>query len=167
MDLTCLVSTVQAGSIMVWGMFSWYTLGLLIPTHHWLNATAYLSIVADHVHPFMATMYPSSNGYFQHDNALCHRAKVKLVSWTWEWVQCSSVAFPVTRFESNRPALGCGRTGETWMRHWQICRNCGMQSCQHGTEFQRNVFNSLVDLVESMPWRIEAVLRANGGLTQY
>ena len=34
------------------------------------NATAYLSIV----HPFMGTMYPSSNGYFQHDNAPCHKA---------------------------------------------------------------------------------------------
>ncbi len=31
---------------------------------HCLNATAYLSIVADHVHPFMTTVYPSSDGYF-------------------------------------------------------------------------------------------------------
>jgi len=31
-----------------------------------LNATAYLSIVPDHVHLFMATMYPSSDGYFHH-----------------------------------------------------------------------------------------------------
>ena len=36
---------------------------------------------------------------------------LKLVSWTWEWVQCSSVAFPVTRSESNSTPLGCGRTG--------------------------------------------------------
>ena len=44
-------------------------------TNH-LNATAYLTIVADHVHPFMVTMYPSSNGYFQYGNAPCHKAKV-------------------------------------------------------------------------------------------
>ena len=55
----------------MWGMFSW-----LIPINHRLNATAYLSIVADRVHPFMATMYPSSNGNFQHDNAAGHKAKV-------------------------------------------------------------------------------------------
>jgi len=33
-----------------------------LPTGHRLNATAYLSIVSDLVHLFMATMYPSSDG---------------------------------------------------------------------------------------------------------
>ncbi len=60
MDPSCLVSTVQAGGgggVMVWGIFSWHTLGPLVPIEHRLNATAYLSIVADHVHPFMTTVY--------------------------------------------------------------------------------------------------------------
>ncbi len=53
MDPSCLVSTVKAsgGGVMVWGIFS------LVPIEHCLNATAYLSIVADHVHPFIATVY--------------------------------------------------------------------------------------------------------------
>ncbi len=69
MDSSCLVSTVQAGGgVMVWGIFSWHTLGPLVPIEHCLNATAFLSIVADHVHPFMTTVYPSSDGYFQQDN---------------------------------------------------------------------------------------------------
>ncbi len=54
---------VGGGGVMVWGIFSWHTLGPLVPTEHRLNATAYLSVVADHVHPFMTTVYPSSNGY--------------------------------------------------------------------------------------------------------
>ncbi len=60
---SCLVSTVQAGGggVMVWGIFSWHTLGLLVPIEHRLNATADLSIVADHVHPFMTTVYTSSD----------------------------------------------------------------------------------------------------------
>ncbi len=62
MDPSCLVSTVQAGGgVMVWGTFSWHTLGPLVPIEHRLNATAYLSIVADHVHPFMTTVYLSSD----------------------------------------------------------------------------------------------------------
>ncbi len=62
MDPSCLVSTVQAGDgVMVSGIFSWHTLGPLVPIEHRLNATAYLSIVADHVHPFMTTVYPSSD----------------------------------------------------------------------------------------------------------
>ncbi len=72
------LSMVQAGGggVMVWGIFSWYTLGPLVPIEHRLNVTAYLSIVADHVHPFMTTVYPSSDGYFQQDNASCHKAQI-------------------------------------------------------------------------------------------
>ncbi len=52
MDPSCLVLTVQTGGggVMVWGIYSWHTLGPLVPIEHRLNATAYLSIVADHVH---------------------------------------------------------------------------------------------------------------------
>ena len=71
-------------------MFSWHTFGPLIPINHHLNATAYLNIVADHVHLFMATMYPSSNDYFQHDNAPCQKAKV-VSSWFHEHINGFSV----------------------------------------------------------------------------
>ncbi len=47
----------------------------LVPIEHRLNATANLSIVADHIHPFMTTVYPYSDGYFQLDNA--HVSKLK------------------------------------------------------------------------------------------
>ncbi len=48
MDPSCFVSTVQAGGggVMVWGIFSWHTLGPLVLIEHHLNTTAYLSIVA-------------------------------------------------------------------------------------------------------------------------
>jgi len=46
-------------------IFSWHTLGPLVPIGHHLNTMPYLSIVFDHVNPFMATMYSSSDGYFQ------------------------------------------------------------------------------------------------------
>lgn len=51
-------------------MFSWNTLALLVPINHCLSATAFLSIVADHVHSCMAATDPSSNVYFQHDNVI-------------------------------------------------------------------------------------------------
>ncbi len=65
MDSSCLFTTVQSagGGVMVWEMFSWHTLGPLVPIEHCLNATAYLSIIADHVYPFMTTVYPYSDGY--------------------------------------------------------------------------------------------------------
>ena len=53
MDPSCLVSMVQtaAGCVIVWEIYSWHTLGPLIPTEHHLNTTAYLNIVTEHVHP--------------------------------------------------------------------------------------------------------------------
>jgi len=81
MDPSCLVTTVQVGGggdggVMVRGVFSWHTLGRLLSIWHRLNAKTYLSIVYDHVYPFMATMYPSSDGYYQQDNAACHKARI-------------------------------------------------------------------------------------------
>ncbi len=69
MDLSFLVSTVQAGAaggVMVrgGGVYSWHA---LIPIEHRLNTTVYLSIVGDHVHLFMTTVYHLLM-YFQQDN---------------------------------------------------------------------------------------------------
>ncbi len=78
MDSSWLVSTVQAGGgggVMVWVMFSWHTLDPLVPIEHRLNTTAYLSIVADHVHPFMTTVYLSSDGFFS--RTMHHVTKLK------------------------------------------------------------------------------------------
>ncbi len=82
---SCFVSTVQAGGdgVMVWGIFSWHTLCPLVPIEHRLNTTAYLSIVADHVHPVLTTVYPSFDGYFQLDNALRHKAQI-ISDWVLE-----------------------------------------------------------------------------------
>ncbi len=121
MDLSCHVSTVQVagGSVMVWGIYSWHTLGPLVPIEHRLNA-AYLSIVADHVHPFTTTVYSSSDAtssrtfwcYFQ-----CSMSQssnhLRLVSWTWKWVHFTQMASTVTRSQSNRAPLGCGGTRDS------------------------------------------------------
>ncbi len=54
MDPSCLVSTVQAagGGVMMCDVGDIFLvhLGPLVQTEHCLNATAYLSIVADHVY---------------------------------------------------------------------------------------------------------------------
>lgn len=54
------------GDVMTWGMISWDTLGLLIPINPCLNATMYLSIVAQHVH----CHDQNSPIFLQHNNAL-------------------------------------------------------------------------------------------------
>ncbi len=54
--------------------------GHLVPIEHRLNATACLSIVADHVHPFMTTVYLSSDA--TSSRIMHHVTKLKS-SQTW------------------------------------------------------------------------------------
>ena len=43
-----------------------------------LNATEYLSIIADKLHLYMSSVFPTANGMFQQDNDLCHKARIVL-----------------------------------------------------------------------------------------
>ncbi len=98
---------------MVWGIFSWHPLGPLVPIEHNLNATDYLSIIADHVHSFMTTVYPSSDGYFQQDNAPCHKAQI-ISDWFLEHDnEFTLLKWPPQSSQSNRAPLGCGGTGDS------------------------------------------------------
>ncbi|KAK3524459.1 hypothetical protein QTP70_029308, partial [Hemibagrus guttatus] len=74
----CTMGRRQAGggSVMLWAMFCWETLGPAIHVDVTLTSTTYLSIVADHVHPFMETMLSDGCGLFQQDIAPCHKAKM-------------------------------------------------------------------------------------------
>ncbi|GFV03194.1 transposable element Tcb1 transposase [Trichonephila clavipes] len=71
-----IAGTVQAGggSIMVWGMFSWHSLGSMIIVEGTMDQYKYASVPADHVHPYMRIVFPQDDGIFQQDNARCHTA---------------------------------------------------------------------------------------------
>ena len=57
------------GSVMLWPMFCRGTLGPAIHVEVTLTRSTYLSIVADHLHPFTETVFPDYCGLFQQDNA--------------------------------------------------------------------------------------------------
>ena len=92
-----------------WGIFSCHTLGPLVPIEHCLKATAYLSIVSDDVHPFITTVYPSSDGYFRQDNTPFHKNQI-ISNWFLDHERLAS-----------------------WMYSRQICSNCQMLSSRRGS----------------------------------
>lgn len=89
--------------VMMWGMFSWHTLGPLIPIEHPLYAKAYLSIV-DHFDTFMVPILQYLPTFsITLSQSTSH---LGLLPRTWQWVKCISVASSVTRSESRSEHFG-------------------------------------------------------------
>ncbi|KAK3562823.1 hypothetical protein QTP86_010397 [Hemibagrus guttatus] len=155
------------GIVMLWAMFCWETLGPAIHVYVTLTRTTYLSIVADHVHPFMETLFPDVCGLFQQDNAPCHKAKM-----LQEWFDEHNNEFEVLTCPPNSPDLNPiqhlwdvldkqVRSMKAAPRNLQDFKDLLLTSwCQ----IPQHTFR---DLVESMPQQVRAVSAAKGGPTQY
>ncbi len=140
---------VQAGGVMVWGIFSLHTLGPLVLIEHRLNATAYLSIVADHVHPFMTTVYPSSDAT---SSRIMHHV-TKLKSSQTGFLNMTMSSLYSNGLHSHQISIQYSTFGiwwngrfTSWMYSRQICSNCVMLSCQYGPKSLRNVSNTLLNV---------------------
>jgi len=129
------------------------TLGPLIPINHDLNSTAYLSILATIKHLLMA----ASSMIMQH--------KAKLVSnWFHKHgrVQCTSMASPVNRSESNKTHFGMCVKRETSSMNVQLTNLQKLCDAVLST-WSRISKENFQYLVKSTAPRTEAVLRANRG----
>ncbi len=156
-----------AGGVILWGIFSWHTLGPLVSIEYHLNATAYLSIVAEHVRPFMTTVYPSSDGYVQQDNAPCLKAQI--IS---DWFLEHDNEFTLLKWPPQSPDLNpIEHLWDVVEREIQIMdvQPTNLQQLYDAimliwTKISEECFQHLV---KSMPRRIKAVLNAKGGPTLY
>ncbi len=157
---------VQAGGggVMVWGIFSWHTLGPLVPIEHCSNTTVYLSIVADHVHLFMTTVYPSSDAT---SSRIMHKAQI--IS---DWFIEHNDEFTLLKWPPQSPDLN------PIEHHWDVVEReiCIIDVQPTNMRQLRDAIMSIwtkiseecfQHLVESMPQRIKAVLKKKGGPTRY
>ncbi len=125
----------------------------------------YLSIVADHLHPFMTTVYHLLM-YFQQDNAPCHKAQI--IS---DWFLEHDNEFTLLKWPPQSPDLNP-------IEHlWDVVeREIHIMDVQP-TNLQKlcdaimSIWSKISEecfqhLVESMPRRIKAVLKAKGDTTR-
>ncbi len=146
---------------MVRRIFSWHTLGLLVPIEHRLNTTVYLSIVADHVHPFMTTVYHLLM-CFQQDNAPCHKAQI--IS---DWFLEHDNEFTLLKWPPQSPDLNpiehLWDVVEREIHIMDVQPTNLQQLCDAimsiWTKISEECFQHLV---ESMPRRIKADLKTKG-----
>ncbi len=138
----------------MWGDIFLAHFGPLVPIEHRLNSTAYLSIVADHVHPFMTTVYPSSDDYFQQDNTPCHKAQI--IS---DWFLEHDNEFTLLKWSPQSPDLN--PIEHLWdVVEWEICimdvQPTNLQQPRDAimTIWSKISEESFQHLVESMPRRI-------------
>ena len=154
------------GRVMLWPMFCRETLGLAIHVDVTLIRITYPGIVADHVHPFMETVFPDGSGIFQQDKASCHKANI-----LQEWFEEHNRKFRVLTWPPNSPDLNPiehlwdvldkqVRSMEASPRNFQDLKDLLLTSwCQ----IPQSTFKGLED---SMPRRVGAVFATKGGPTQ-
>lgn len=105
-----------------------YSFGPSLPTNHCFNATIYQSIVTDHVHSFMGTIYHLLMVAWS--NTLQSKSCLKLGSWAWLWGESNSVPSPVMSFASRRKLFGRSRQSLTIY----LFADKSVQTMWHGTK---------------------------------
>ncbi|KFM71212.1 Transposable element Tcb1 transposase, partial [Stegodyphus mimosarum] len=163
-----IAGTVQAGggSIMVWGMFSWHSLGSLIIVEGTMDQYKYASVLADHVHPYMRIVFPQDDGIFQQDNARCHTAASVRA-----WFEDHQDEFTVLPWPANSPDLN--PIEHLWDHLDRVVRAMDPQPrnlAQLATALESAWLNipenTFRDLCDSLPARLAAVRSAKVEIIQ-
>ena len=74
----CCVPRVKhgGGSVTVCAAISWHSLGPLLVLDGRVTAKDYQTILENHVHPMVQTLYPEGGAMYQDDNAPIHTARL-------------------------------------------------------------------------------------------
>ncbi|GFW76633.1 transposable element Tcb2 transposase [Trichonephila clavipes] len=162
MDPACQVGTVQGHGGSLMDVFSWHCLGSLVYVLSSLNAIWYVELLHDHLHLFILYCYPHSNEVFQQDNCTSHKP----------WLEEHSFDFSAINWLPRNPNLNP-------IEHlWDVL--------EQGVKGRHTASMNLIELctalaniwqvismerfqklVESMPHRVAAVIKARGGPTRY
>ncbi|MBJ3215703.1 transposase [Salmonella enterica subsp. enterica serovar Corvallis] len=169
MDPSCQQGTLQAcgDGILVWGLFTGTDMGPLVRVTSSLTGQRYREILDDHVLPFVRLQHPTGDLSLQQDNAPCHRSRI-VSKWLNEHSSdVTSLPWPARSPDLNpiehiwdpieRDVRGSDPPPSNLRELWELVQGSRVRMSSHRFRC----------LVESMPRRITAVIRAKGGATRY
>jgi len=150
---------------MFWGCFSKYGPGPLLAIDGMMNSDVYISVLRRKVIPELSKRFPNGDGVFQHDLAPCHTSrKVK------DFMQDNSVT--LLDWPGNSPDIN------PIENFWSVIKSrLRNRDCTTKVKLIEAVINiwchdpelleMCAKLVDSMPKRLELVLKARGGHAKY
>lgn len=151
------------GSIMVWGCFAWSGVGSLVPITDILTADRYIDILSENLEASLVRVGLEENFIFQQDNDPKHTAKktqlfmksnkIKVLDWPAQ----SPDLNPIENLWSILDAK-INKTGVTNKDNYFTALKKTWEELDD---------HYLQNLVESMPRRLQAVIKAKGGHTKY
>ena len=161
----CLNTTMKhgGGGIMVWGCIARAGIGRLHKIDGNVTAQHYLKILKYCAVPSLQHLFGDQPAIFQQDNAPCHTAKV-----VKESIEANNI--DILSWPGNSPDLNA-------IEHiWDhLARQVAKEKFSNGqelldklkVEWEKIPLCFLEKLIDSMPQRIEAVIKANRGATKY
>lgn len=151
------------GSIMVWGCFSWFGQGNFTKINGIMDARYYINILAHNLKDSARKMNIADQFIFMQDNDPKHTAGVtkrffentaiELLDWPAQSADLNPIENIWANLDSEVPPSG------------RINSDIFFQSLQ--TAWNQISPDYLKKLVESMPNRLQAVIKAKGGNTKY
>ncbi|GFY11419.1 transposable element tcb2 transposase [Trichonephila clavipes] len=152
---------------MVWGMCSWHDMRPLIRLDTTLIGGRYVSILFDHLYPFMSIVHSDGLGQFQQDNVTPHSSRIAT-----EWLQKHSSEFRHFPWPPKSPDMNI--TDRIWDAFERAVQKrsppplnptdlwTALQDLWGGDQLPPALLQTLI---ESMRSRVVALFRARGGPT--
>lgn len=154
------------GNMMVWGCMGWNGVGHLAEVEGRMDANQYVSILEDHMLPSLEDSGISKEKViFQQDNDPKHTSKkakewmeehnIRLLDWPAQSPDLSPIEHQWVHLKKELAKYSRAPKGvwELWERVAEVWDAIPPEVCQN--------------LIESMPRRLEAVIKAKGGHTKY
>jgi hypothetical protein len=154
------------GNVMVWGCMGWEGVGRLAEVEGRMDAKQYVAILEDHLLPsieesgiFDEEVIFQQDGDSKHTSILAQEwmetNNITLLDWPAQSPDISPIEHLWVHLKARLNEYPTPSKGvwETWERAVEVWNNIGPEVCQN--------------LIESVPRRLEAVIKAKGGHTKY